>query len=375
MPPISLLIKPASGNCNMRCKYCFYVNEMENRQLSSRGIMETQTVKKLVDRALSFADGSCTFAFQGGEPSLAGLDYFRAFSNYVKHHPNPKNLQIQYTFQTNGYDLNEEWMEWFSENHVLVGVSLDGPRELHDRYRMDCNGEGTFSRIMSTIKLLERYHVDFNILSVVTSAVAGCAQDVACFFKKNGFVYQQYIECIDPIGEEPGKRDYSLTPDAYEGFLKQIFDVWYLDIKAGHYTYNRYFENLMLIMIGQNAECCNMRGICGVQWVIEADGSVYPCDFYALDEWYLGNICTNTFEQMEEERQKLGFILWSGQIPEDCRNCRYLALCRNGCRRNREPVTADSTQKNYFCSAYKGFFEYAYPRLTEICGMLIGNGR
>ena len=371
MPPISLLIKPASGNCNMRCKYCFYADETAKRKNPSRGIMSSQTMKRLVDQAFTYADGYCSFAFQGGEPSLAGLSFFRTFTEYVKHHPNRKNIDIQYSFQTNGYDLDEEWMKWFSENHVLVGVSLDGPEELHDRYRIDHQGKGTFQRVMSTIRLLEQYHVDYNILSVVTSAAARQGRETDRFFKKNGFSYQQYIECLDPIGEVPGKREYSLTPDAYEEFLKQIFDAWYLELKAGHYIYNRYFENLMLIIADQGVESCNMRGVCGAQWVIEADGSVYPCDFYALDQWYLGNICTDTFEEMETERQKLGFIQWSRQIPEECRACRYFPLCRNGCRRNREPVTAESTQKNYFCPAYKGFLEYAYPRLVEIVRLLV----
>ena len=371
MPPISVLIKPASGNCNMRCKYCFYVDETKNRQKPLAGCMSVRTMECMVDQVFSFADGYCTFAFQGGEPSLAGLGFFRAFTDYAKTHPNPRKIRVQYTFQTNGYNLDEKWMEWFSENRVLVGVSLDGPQELHDRYRVDAKGEGTFYRVMETIRLLEQYRVEYNILSVVTSAMAGHALEVDQFFRENGFSYQQYIECLDPIGQVPGQQEYSLTPEAYEQFLKQMFDLWYRDMKDGRYVYNRYFENLMLIIAGQNAESCNMRGICGIQWVIEADGSVYPCDFYALDEWCLGNICTDSFRQMEAKREELGFIQWSRQIPEECRTCRFVSLCRNGCRRNREPVTADSTQKNYFCTAYKGFLEYAYPRLAEICRRLL----
>lgn len=153
--------------------------------------------------------------------------------------------------------------------------------------------------------------------------------------------------------------------------MKTIFDLWYLDMKAGRYVYNRYFENLMMILTGQHPESCNMRGVCAPQWVIEADGSVYPCDFYALDEWRLGNILENSFEEMEEARQASGFVEWSRRLPEDCRQCRWLPLCRNGCRRNREPVTSVSTGKNVFCTAHANFLEYAYPRLTEICRMLM----
>ena len=371
MPPISLLVKPASGSCNMRCRYCFYTDETENRTVPSMGVMSIETMKTMVDKALTFADGDCSFAFQGGEPSLAGLPFFRALTDYVKDHPNPKKVRVHYSFQTNGYNLNEDWAKWFVENQVLVGISLDGPKEIHDRYRVDHAGKGTYQKVMSSIQLFNKYHVDYNILTVVTSATSRHGQQVYNFFKKNDFRYQQYIECLDPIGELQGGYEYSLTPERYEEFLKTTFDSWYLDMKSGRYVYNRYFENLMMIIARQGAESCNMRGVCGAQWVIEADGSVYPCDFYALDEWYLGNISQDSFETMEQQRQTLGFIEWSKQIPEDCKNCRYFGLCRNGCRRNREPVTSTSTQKNYFCSAYKNFIEYAYPRLAEIYQMLV----
>lgn len=371
MPPISLLVKPASGSCNMRCRYCFYTDETENRTVPSMGVMSIETMKTMVDKALIFADGDCSFAFQGGEPSLAGLPFFRALTDYVKDHPNPKKVRVHYSFQTNGYNLNEDWAKWFVENQVLVGISLDGPKEIHDRYRVDHAGKGTYQKVMSSIQLFNKYHVDYNILTVVTSATSRHGQQVYNFFKKNDFRYQQYIECLDPIGEVQGGYEYSLTPERYEEFLKTTFDSWYLDMKSGRYVYNRYFENLMMIIARQGAESCNMRGVCGAQWVIEADGSVYPCDFYALDEWYLGNISQDSFETMEQQRQTLGFIEWSKQIPEDCKNCRYFGLCRNGCRRNREPVTSTSTQKNYFCSAYKNFIEYAYSRLAEIYQMLV----
>ena len=370
MPPLSLLIKPASGSCNMRCRYCFYTDETENRAVASMGRMSPETIRLLVDKALDWADEDCTFAFQGGEPTLAGLDFFRGLTDYVSAHPNPKEIRIHYALQTNGYALNEDWAQWFAQNQVLVGVSLDGPKEIHDRYRVDREGKGTFQRVMTSIRLLERYGVQFNILTVVSAANARHGRQVYEFFRRQDFRYQQYIECLDPIGEIPGGHDYSLTPQRYAAFLKAVFDAWYLDMKAGRYVYNRYFENLMMILSGQRPESCNLQGVCAPQWVIEADGSVYPCDFYALDQWRLGNILTDSFPEMEQKRQELGFIQWSRRLPEECRACRYVMLCRNGCRRNREPVTADSTEKNYFCDAYREFLGYAAPRLMEVYQLL-----
>ena len=366
MPALSLLIKPASGNCNMRCRYCFYADELDNREIRSYGKMSVDTMRTIVDKAMEYGDYECTIAFQGGEPTLAGLDFYRDLVAYVTAHENPKKLKIHYALQTNGYLINEEWAAFLGENHFLVGVSLDGLKEIHDRYRLDTAGKGTYQRVISAIRLLEKHQVEYNILTVVTAATARNGQKIYNYFKKNHFGYQQYIECLDPIGEEPGQHEYSLTPEKYGEFLKSMFDAWYLDMRSGTYVYNRYFENLMMIMAGQQPESCNMRGVCGKQWVFEADGSVYPCDFYALDQWRLGNIQENSFEEMDEKRDGLGFIQWSMRQQEDCQKCRWFGLCRNGCRRNREPVTAEHTNRNYFCKSYQMFFEYAYPRLEEI---------
>mgnify|MGYP002517198856 CR=1 FL=1 len=182
--------------------------------------------------------------------------------------------------------------------------------------------------------------------------------------------YHQYIECLDPLEAARGSFEYSLTPARYETFLKDLFDVWYEDMVSGHYVYNRYFENLMMILIGQGPESCNMRGFCGPQWVIEADGSVYPCDFYVLDEWKLGNILNDSLKNMEIVRQKSGFIDQSKPIPEECRSCKWLMLCRNGCRRNRGINGMQVDGKNYFCIAYKGFLEYASPRFMVLYNRL-----
>lgn len=367
MPPLNLLIKPASGSCNMRCRYCFYVDETQNRAVGLRGCMSEETSRVLIDKAMDYADGICTFSFQGGEPTLAGLEFFRSMSDYVANHPNPKGVQVQWSMQTNGYALNDDWCRWLQENRVLVGISLDGPKEVHDRCRVDSEGKGTFQKVMNSIRLLEKHGVEFNVLTVVSAANARRAAQVYNFFKKQGLSYQQYIECLDPIGETPGSHDYSLTPERYEVFLKTMFDEWYRDVSAGHYVYNRYFENLLMILTRQQPESCSLRGVCQAQWVIEADGTVYPCDFYALDQWRLGNINTDSFEKMEQARRENGFVTQSAHLPDACRACQWLMLCRNGCRRNR----GETMGQNYFCAAYKGFLEYAYPRLQELAKSIL----
>ncbi len=370
MPPITVMIKPASGNCNMRCRYCFYADEQANRQNGSYGIMTQDTMRCLVERAVDYAERVCTFVFQGGEPTLAGLDFFRAFTGYAAERAEGRRLELRYALQTNGYALTEEWARFFAENRFLIGVSLDGTKEIRDGYRRDAAGKGTHRRVMASIGLLEKYKVEYNILTVITGQSARRGQKIYSYFKQEGFRYHQYIECLDPLNEAPGGHEYSLTPEKLEQFLKSTFDAWYRDISAGRYISNRYFDNLLLMLHGCEPESCNMRGVCGNQWVAEADGSMYPCDFYALDAWRLGNVRENTFEEMERRRGELGFIRQSMAVPDSCRTCRWGALCRNGCRRLRN---LDGDGKNYFCSAYQGFFDYAYPRLAELAGR--GAGR
>lgn len=365
MPPITVMMKPASGICNMRCRYCFYADEQRNREVANYGIMTPDVLRAVLKRVLDYADSQCTIAFQGGEPTCAGLDFFRRAVE-LEQQLNHKGVAIHNAIQTNGYVVDDEWAAFFAQNHFLVGVSLDGPRQLHDQNRLDAAGQGTHSRVMKAIAALRRQGAQFNILTVVTSAAARSIRKTYNYFAKNGFDYQQYIPCLDPLGEPRGGHDYSLTADAFSQYLKDLFDCWYAEAQTGNLRYNRFFTNLLLMMTGRPPEACGMLGHCMPQYVVEADGSVFPCDFYMLDQWRLGNFVTDTVEQVNQARRELGFIEMSLEPHPDCRQCKWFALCRGGCRRDREPPAGGPLQKNYFCRAYYEFFEYAYPRLSGL---------
>ncbi|MDO5140750.1 MAG: anaerobic sulfatase maturase [Eubacteriales bacterium] len=367
---LSLLIKPASGACNMRCRYCFYADEAEHRSKASMGMMTAETMEQILRRVYETDCGICSVAFQGGEPTLAGLDFFKSFTQLALTLPNPHRVRLQISMQTNGLLIDEEWARWFKENHVLVGISLDGPKALHDRYRVDAEEQGTFGRVINGIELLRRFGVDFNILSVITAEAAKNAGRIYSHFTDCGLDYHQFIECLDPLGEENGAAEYSLTPKAYAGFLKELLDVWHRDMMSGHYVYNRYFENLMMIMAGQHPESCALQGCCGNHFVIEADGSVYPCDFYVLDEWRIGDVFRDSWAELERNRRASGFIQASFPVPEKCRKCRVFALCRNGCRRLRTAAVGSSVPENIYCEAYAEFLPYAVPKLREVLKML-----
>ncbi len=364
MKDVSLLIKPASGGCNLRCGYCFYTDEAEKREVPSYGIMPRETLRAIVRRALESAHGSCTFVFQGGEPTLAGLPFYRDLIKYERLY-NRRGLPIYHAIQTNGILLDREWTGFLKTNGFLVGLSLDGTKESHDRYRLAPNGGGTFHRVLATAQRLQSGGVPFNLLTVVTADVARQAGKIYGFYGRSGFRYQQYIPCLDPLGEAPGGHPYSLTPRLYGEFLCALFDLWLRDLMRGEYVYIRYFENLLGLLAGEFPESCGLCGECSPQLLIEADGGVYPCDFYALDEWRLGNLCDDSFETIERRRQESGFIELSRRKDPKCAACRWYPLCRGGCRRECEPALDGRLGLNYFCESYEMFLSHALPGLRE----------
>lgn len=362
MPPISIMIKPASGACNQCCRYCFYADEMSRREVASYGMMDSSTLENVICKALEAADGMCTFMFQGGEPTLAGLAFFEKAVSLQKRY-NHKRLTIHNAIQTNGLVLDGNWAEFFARNRFLVGLSLDGPKELHDRYRLDPEGKGTYNRVFRAAQLLKKHGVEFNILTVVTKQTANAIGKVYGFFDRSRLDYQQYIPCMDPLGETGGGQPYSLGPEEYGNYLCRLFDLWCADAEQGRVKYNRTFFNYLSILQGGPPESCNMQGRCSVQYVVEADGSVYPCDFYVLDAWRLGNLNTDSFDRIDRRRTELGFIQQSEAVAEDCCGCRWYGLCRGGCRRDRPAGADGALGKNMYCEAFRRFFEHAVPRM------------
>ncbi len=361
MPPLNMLIKPASSNCNMRCKYCFYADEAMNREVYSFGMMSEETMVNVVRRAVEFAEGSLSIGFQGGEPTLRGLDFFKLFADTVRR-CNNKGLRVSFAIQTNGTLLNDEWARFLHDEKFLVGLSMDGTQAIHDRMRIDAYGNGTARRVLAAADLLKKYEVDFNILTVVTAQVAKNIDRIYAFYRKNDLLYQQYIPCLDPLGEKRGQNEYSLTPQLYARFMKDLFDLWYDDISNRRFIYIRHLENLVGVLMGRAPEHCGMRGQCAMQSVVEADGSVYPCDFYVLDRYKLGNLNEMGYDGLIAGLEKSGFIQESMKVEDECRKCEWANICRGGCRRDRDD--AGEITLNYFCQAYKQFYAYAIPKMT-----------
>ncbi|MGL4344002.1 MAG: anaerobic sulfatase maturase [Cellulosilyticaceae bacterium] len=373
MPPMTLLIKPASSACNLACEYCFYADVSDHRAVKSYGKMTIDNLEIVVKKAMEVAEGTCTFAFQGGEPTLVGIDFYKALVKFQKRYQKA-GLTVQNAIQTNGTLINEEWAEFFAKNNFLVGLSLDGTKAINDSLRRHRDQTGTFDTILQTTRIFDAHKVEYNILTVVTKQVARGIKEIYDFYMENDLKYMQFIPCIDDIEDERGSKAYSLTAEDYGQFLCDLFDKWHVTVSSGGFVYIRYFENLLQLLCGYYPEACGMLGVCTHQYVIEADGGVYPCDFYVMDDYKIGNILEDSFDLINQKREGIQFIHQS--IPKDsgCAKCKWHKLCRGGCRRDRDLFMDGKTKRNYFCRSYKTFFKHAYPRLEQVA-MAIRNNR
>lgn len=365
MKYVNLLIKPASSLCNLRCKYCFYEDEAQNRMQHSMGIMKEELADTLIRQVFEAVDpdGAVSFAFQGGEPTVAGLPYFRHFTEIVRQTRPPK-VRVSFAIQTNGTLLNEEWAKFLKEEGFLVGLSLDGFRESHEAHRVDPEGKGTWKRVLAAKALLERYQVDYNALCVVTGLCAQHPEKAYGSLKNLGFRYMQFIACLDPIGHERGQEPWSLSPEAYGKFLCRLFDLWYQDWSAGNYYSIRLFEDYIHILLGDGASTCATCGKCGSYLVVEGDGSAYPCDFFVLDDWRIGCITETPVSQMITSERAAAFLEWGRVKPEECGDCPYQHICNGGCK--NDWFTDETGPHNYFCESFRRLLAYALPRLKHI---------
>ncbi len=371
MPSLSILIKPASGLCNMRCKYCFYADVSEHREIESYGIMQPDVTEALVRRAFEFADGNVTFAFQGGEPTIAGEEYYRNFLSLVKRY-NVRGIPVSYAMQTNGYSLSDGLCEILRDNRFLMGVSLDGTGAIHDGTRVDVHGDGTFKRVSQSIAKLERYGIEYNILSVVTDSNAKNIGKIYNYFRSKGYRYVQFIKHVDGFGDADGESVYSLSPKRYASFLKTAFGYYYDDFKSGKYMSVREFDNFVMLAQGRPAECCGMNGQCPANLVIEADGGAYPCDFYVLDEWKCGNIVDNSVEEIFKSENARRFRARSYKVNDKCKKCRYFALCRGGCARYRRVGEDGELGEMKYCESYLEFFDSCAGKIAELARLAAG---
>jgi len=355
MNELSMLIKPASSLCNLRCKYCFYADVSENRDIASNGVMTEDTLDCFVHRiSEELKDGgTANISFQGGEPTVAGLSFFQMFAEKLDVYP---QITVNWSMQTNGTLLDEEFAQFLHDRKFLLGVSLDGYQSMHDKNRYDAQKRGAFYRVLKGIDLLKKYKVDFNILTVVTHDLSRHPKALFDFYKKHHFDYIQLIPCLPELNGDD--RGLALLPQDYASFYKTFFDCWKKDMEKGGQMSVSLFENLAGMIQGIPPYQCGYIGKCVTQFVIESNGDVYPCDFYCLDENCLGNLKEYSFSQMKESQRAKDFIA-SGNCKKDpCNNCQFIPVCNGGCRRQNVCWLTDDQ------CAYQEVLNYILPQLS-----------
>lgn len=360
---ITILIKPSSSMCNLRCKYCFYLDTASKREIASFGFMNEKTAQTLIVKSLEAAKGGVVhYAFQGGEPLMSPLSFFEHFVEFVKKN-NKYHSQISYAVQTNGTLITEEHCKFFKKNNILIGISLDGKSHEHNANRVDINGKGTFNRVIHAIDLLKKYKCDFNVLAVVTKYSPKTARIYYQFLKNHDIHHMQFITCFEPIGVEPLSSEFALTNDGFYKFYKNILDLYVEDMKNNVDVHIRHFDNMFGMLQGYEPELCGLTGTCLGQLVVEGNGNCYPCDFYCEDQYLMGNINEDSLEDMAKSDAMKRFVTTSYKVDKKCLDCDVYSLCRGGCRRERDYYSDGDLRLNMYCEGRKKFFRYMKEKL------------
>lgn len=361
MKQLSVMIKPASALCNLRCKYCFYADIADLREVRSFGIMKpemTEVILANIQKSLRTGD-SITIAFQGGEPTIAGLDYFRHFTSIVD---TWTGIDVHYALQTNATLLNDEWCAFLKKYDFLLGVSWDVLPDCHDAARVDAAGEGTSKRVLDAIYLLNEHKVEYNVLCTLTNFVARHPNQVWKQIVKHDIRYVQFTPCLDDL-EATGESAYALTPKRFASFYNQIFDLWYADFRAGKYRSVKLFDDIVNLLAFGIPSACGINGHCSPQIVVESNGNVYPCDFYCVDEYLLGNLSEQPLKEIYESPKNRAFASRPHQHPKLCATCEFSRFCGGYCKRMQKQVCC--SPEDNFCG-YQNFLRTHAKEFEQI---------
>lgn len=326
------------------------------------------------------------FIWQGGEPTLAGIDFFKQAVELQNRHKGKKT--INNFFQTNGIKLNDEWCEFFKQNNFLIGLSIDGNRAHHDKYRKTRSGKSTYDQVLNAIELLKKHKVEFNTLTVVSDSNVDEPLQVYESLKKLGSHYMQFIPLVERIANQPtddglylikpdftGMADvapWSVPNDKYGKFLNTIFDHW-MKNDIGHYFVMNFEQTLTQLVGGKSI--CVFEPECGANLALEANGDVYSCDHYVFPEDKLGNINSDELPELVNSNQQLSFsknkLL---NLDKNCLTCPVRKVCNGGCPKHRFLASENGLKnKSYLCQSYKEHFSYVVPKMEQIISNIMSN--
>jgi uncharacterized protein len=356
--PLYVMLKPIGAVCNLRCKYCYYLEkkglypEVKNH-LMSDALLET-FIREYME---SHTTPQILFTWHGGETLMRNMDFYKKALDLQKKYA--AGRQVDNVLQTNGTLLNDAWCHFFKENNFLIGISIDGPQHCHDVYRKDREGRPSFFQVMKGVALLKKHEVEFNVMGVVNDYNVDYPLEFYRFFKSIECRYIQFAPVVEIIDGHPAP--WNVPAGKWGDFLIAIFDEWVRHDVGSYYI--QYFDSTLATWVGEPAGVCTLAKTCGHAGVMEFNGDVYSCDHYVYPEYKLGNINDRTLiEMMYSEKQQAFGAAKYDSLPQQCLNCRYLFACHGECPKNRIAKTASGEAGlNYLCTGYYKFFDHVAP--------------
>lgn len=359
--PFSLLIKPASADCNQDCTYCFYLDRAKLYPRAQRR-MSSKVLKRVISSYMRTRQPHYVITWQGGEPTLMGVDFFKQAVKLQQNYGQPGSI-VSNGIQTNALLIDDEFAQFFAAHHFLVGVSLDGPEYIHDTYRKYKNGKGSYKNVIKGIESLKRNGAEFNILTLVTQANVKKGKEVYQFLCEKGFFYHQYIECVE-FDKRGNLQPYAITGEEWGNFLCDVFDEW---IKSDIYRVSiRLFDAILAHMVENLYTICSMGRRCDQYFVVEFNGDIYPCDFFVERGLKIGNINKNSWRDLLESPIFSDFAAQKSIWNHRCDKCKYLSFCSGDCLKNRFYTQKNPGQLSWLCKGWKIFYEHTLPGFQVI---------
>ena len=371
--PMYVMLKPAGSLCNLRCKYCYYLEKRKLYQQNPNNIISDHMLEKFIKEYIEAqSTPQVLFTWHGGETLMRPIAFYKRALELQRIYG--RGRQIDNCIQTNGTLITDKWCEFFKENNFLVGVSIDGPQEFHDEYRRTSMGQPTFLKVMAGIKLLNKHKVEWNALAVVNDFNADYPLDFYNFFRDIECRYIQFSPIVERIVNRPDGltlapgmspsgtlTDFSVTPEQWGNFLCTIFDEW---VKTDVGTYFvQIFDSTLANWVGEQPGVCTLAKECGHAGVMEFNGDVYSCDHFVYPEYRLGNLATRTITEMMYSEQQNQFARLKHQLlPQQCRECQFEFACHGECPKNRFVDDCyGNPGLNYLCQGYHQFFSHVAP--------------
>jgi len=360
--PFSLLVKPASADCNLNCAYCFYLDKGRLYADTKTHRMSKEVLENLIHGYMATFQPVHSFGWQGGEPTLMGLDFFRKVIELQKRYGSSETL-VANCIQTNAILIDDEFAEHLADYHYLVGCSLDGPADIHNHYRQTKVGGPTQDAVLKGIYKLKQYGVEFNILVLVSQANVNRAKEVYQYLVENGFFYHQYIPCVE-FGDDGKRQPFAITDRQWGDFMCTIFDLWYLYDRASVSV--RYFDSLLQKMVDNTANVCSLANNCCNYFVVEHNGDIYPCDFFVQESMKLGNIMHASWDTIVATPLYRNFGAQKSAFNKTCLVCDYLKLCMGDCLKHRQLTNNNVRNLSALCSGWKQILEHTQDKLEKI---------